>query len=119
MLPKSTKQYLRRLIEIKAVQINTENGFRLAMHDKNPNAPLSPFYFMLRTPENKGGPLQPADVRIIAHELANAAELKGISYDAVSSIPRAGVSFAKAIADEKESLILPQKTFPEESGHAG
>ena len=98
MLLKSTQDFLRELHRIGAFKVDTEKGFRLALHDKNQTAPLSPFYINLRTPKNKGGSLQPSHVETIAHELINAAAKSHLKYDAVAGIPKAGTPFAKAIA---------------------
>lgn len=110
MLLKSTQQFLRRLHAIKAVQVDAQKGFRLALHDKNPNAPLSPFYFTFRTPDHKDGPLQPEDVTTIASALMHAAASKRLKYTAVSGIPRAGTPFAKSITTQtKIPYVLLKK----------
>lgn len=102
MLSKRSKDFLRELHRIGAVKIDTQHGFKLALHRTNPHAPLSPFYINLRTPENKDGPLQPQHVETIAADLAAAASGQRLKYDAVAGIPRAGTPFAHALARPKE-----------------
>ncbi|HEY4501266.1 MAG TPA: hypothetical protein VJI70_03330 [Candidatus Paceibacterota bacterium] len=82
-----------------------ERGFKLKLHEKNPDAPLSPFYLNLRTQDNpKPGPLTPQVVeqaaRCMQGILGNVR-----SFDAVVGVPRAGDPFAKAFA------ILADKPF--------
>jgi orotate phosphoribosyltransferase len=76
---------------------------------------------MLRTPENKGGPLTPEVVDQIGamfYEMACAAELE---YDCVVGIPRAGDPFADAFAkaaaeDGREVTVLRMGKVEDESG---
>ena len=105
MLLKSTQNYLTKLFNQGAVKVDTVGGFKLALHDKHPTAPLSPFYISLRTPENKRGTLQPEDVDTIAHELVNAAAKKRITYDGVVGIPRAGTPLADAIVRHSHGKV--------------
>lgn len=76
-------------------------GFKLELHDKNPNAPLSPFYLNLRTPDHptKPGPLTPEIIMDIATNLYNLSIEKGLEYDCVAGIPQAGTPIAKAFAE--------------------
>ena len=97
MLLASTQKFLKELHRIGAVKVDAKKGFRLALHDKNPDAPLSPFYINLRTPDNKDGPLQTAHVESIATELMSAAKRHHIDYDAVAGIPNAGTPLALAV----------------------
>lgn len=90
-----------RLHAIGAFKVDTEKGFRLALHDKQPDAPRSPFYFNLRTDKNpKPGPLTDIDVAMIGSSIANAVRRYGVDFDAVAGIPNAGTPFAKAAFDE-------------------
>ena len=108
MLLKSTQKFLRELYRIGAVKVDAQNGFRLALHDKDPSAPLSPFYINLRMPENKDGPLQPQHVESIATELMSLAARRHIDYDAIAGIPRAGTPFARRM------VAISGKTEPKE-----
>lgn len=90
------KHILKRLMELGAIRIDTRpgGGFRVKIHETQPDAPLSPIYISLRTPENKGGTLTP-DV------LADMAEVmwmraSGTYFDGVVGLPHAGDPIAKA-----------------------
>ena len=107
MLLRSTQNFLLELFKIGAVKVDTEKGFRLALHDKNPSAPLSPLYVNLRTPENKNGPLQREHVETIAHQLIDVAAHNHINYDGVTGVPRAGTPFAKAISQVSSAKEIP------------
>jgi orotate phosphoribosyltransferase len=98
MILPATRAFLRRQFKIGVVKIDTKVGFRMALHDKQPQAPLSPIYLSYRTPNNKNGPLTADDVETIARALLIAAGDKRIRFDAVAGIPRAGTPFAKVIA---------------------
>lgn len=76
----------------------TERGFPLKLHEKNSEAPLSPFYLNLRTPDNpKPGPLTTEVVeqaaRCMQGILANVRP-----FDALAGVPRAGEPFAETLA---------------------
>lgn len=91
-------------------------GFRLKLHEKNPDAPLSPFYLNLRTPDNpKPGPLTPELVRESAQHLwALATEQRAHDVHCVAGVPRAGDPFARALS---ERVGIPLLTLrKEESG---
>ena len=88
---------LCRLFVRGAVKIDTEVGFTLHLHQSNPDAPLSPVYFNLRVPENKGGPLNQMDVREIAEFFYAYLISHNIEYDAICPVPNAGDPFAKAL----------------------
>ena len=105
MLLKSTQQFLKELHRIGAVKVDTEHGFKLALHDKNPTAPLSPIYVSLRTPKNpKPGPLLPEHVMTIATEMERVVEKAHWKFDCVAGIPRAGVPFAESFAQVRAQL---------------
>ena len=110
MYSKNTQNFLKTLFDIGAIKIDTEGGFRLALHDKNPSAPLSPIYVNLRTKDNpKPGPLLADHVVTIASEMERVAEKAGIHFDGVAGIPRAGVPFAKAFCDIRKKLQKPTR----------
>ena len=90
---------LSRLMEIGAVKIDTSpgGGFTLKIHETQPNAPKSPFYLNLRTPENpKQGPLTQDDVSLIGSVLCKYARSNGLSFDGIVGLPRAGEPIAEA-----------------------
>lgn len=75
-----------------------ERGFKMKLHDKNPEAPLSPVYLMLRTPDNpKAGPLTPEIVELAAHCMAQTLSYHAVDFDVIAGIPRAGEPFAAAL----------------------
>ncbi len=76
----------------------TERGFMLKLHEKNPNAPLSPFYLNLRTADNKDGPLTSEIVNLAATCMHMLTIRDGPAFDAVAGVPRAGEPFAEALA---------------------
>lgn len=91
-------------------------GFRLKLHEKNPEAPLSPFYLNLRTPNNpKPGPLTPELVRESTQHLwALATEQHVHNVHCVAGVPRAGDPLARALS---ERVGIPFLTLrKEESG---
>lgn len=72
-------------------------GYRLKLHERYPDAPLSPFYLNLRTPRNpKPGPLTPPLVHMIGMCLFAEAKRLTLRYDHVAGIPHAGDPFAEA-----------------------
>lgn len=75
-------------------------GFRLKLHEKNPDAPLSPFYLNLRTKENpKPGPLTPELVDVIGRELWSLARDQRVQQaDRVAGVPNAGDPLAAALS---------------------
>jgi len=83
-----------------------ERGFKLKLHEKNPNAPLSPFYLNLRTADNKDGPLTPAIVDLAATCMHMMVVEKGLDFDAVVGVPRAGDPFAKALAGFMDKPLI-------------
>lgn len=84
------------ILQVGAVKFGE---FRLKLHEKNPDAPLSPFFFNLRTPDNpKPGPLDEQCVYFIAMLFYQMAKELGIEYDRICGVPRAGEPFAREFA---------------------
>ena len=75
-----------------------ERGFKLKLHETNPDAPLSPFYLNLRTANNKNGPLTQEVVDQAASCMQMMVANEGSEFDAVAGFPRAGDPFAKSLA---------------------
>lgn len=76
-----------------------ERGFRLKLHEKNPNASLSPIFLNLRTPDNpKPGPLTPEIVKIAAQCMRSLEYMHELHHNVVAGIPRAGDPFAAAFS---------------------
>lgn len=80
------------LFDVGAVQFG---AFRLKLHEKQPDAPLSPIYLNLRTPDNKDGTLTPEILQQIAEVVMMRAVL--IDFDLVAGIPNAGTPIAEAL----------------------
>lgn len=82
-------------------------GFRLNLHEKIPDAPLSPFYLNLRTPDNpKPGPLTPELVSDIGRLMWDTARRQDFRYSHVAGVPRAGDPLAKSVADFSKGTWL-------------
>lgn len=97
-------------------------GFRLKLHERQPDAPLSPVYLNLRVPENpKPGPLTPEAVELSGRVLYRRATANLLGYDYVVGVPRAGEPLAQAFqraaeCDSREVAIL---TLVKEDGDKG
>ena len=71
-------------------------AFRLKLHEKNPDAPLSPIYITLRRPPD--GPLTDEDIEAIGQELYALVTKKKVLFDFVAGIPRAGEPIAEVVS---------------------
>lgn len=73
--------------------------FRLKLHEKFPNAPLSPIFLNLRTPDNpKPGTLTADDVvRATWLMYAYVENNEKVYFDFVAGIPNAGTPFAQSM----------------------
>jgi orotate phosphoribosyltransferase len=80
-------------------------AFKLKLHEKNPEAPLSPIYLNLRVPGN-GGPLSPENVQTISYALYDLIEREKIGFDLIAGIPRAGEPFAEVISEISGKPLL-------------
>jgi uridine monophosphate synthetase len=86
----------KRLFELGAVKFG---AFKLKLHEKNPDAPLSPIYLNLRTPDNpKAGPLTPDEVQACSAAMVELLLARNLSFEAVAGVPRAGDPFANSLA---------------------
>lgn len=73
-------------------------AFKLKLHEKNPDAPLSPFFLNLRSGDNpKPGPLASVDFDLIARALWEKTTEEGLSFQAIVGIPNAGDPIIEAI----------------------
>lgn len=78
-----------------------ERGFLFKRHEKKPDAPLAPFKFNLRTPDHPDkGPLTPEVVDLGAYCMRLLARTRGLEYDGVAGVPRAGDAFAKSFSSQ-------------------
>jgi len=93
----------RKLFEIGAFLDKSRSpegkGFKLKLHEKNSDAPLSPYYLNFRTPDHptKSGPLTPEVIKEIGAVLYHRS--LGLAYNQVAGIPRAGDPLAEAFFD--------------------
>ncbi|MCL5435786.1 MAG: hypothetical protein M1275_01775 [Patescibacteria group bacterium] len=72
-------------------------GFRLKLHEQHPDAPLSPVYLNLRTPDNpKPGPLTREILAQIGQLMLDWIDEAGPSYNLVAGVPNAGDPFTDA-----------------------
>lgn len=78
-----------------------KKGFKLKLHEENPEEPLSPFFLNLRTPDHpkKPGPLNPEIIRKIGLGLYQKALEKNLIYDCVAGVPVAGNPLAMVFAE--------------------
>lgn len=124
MLDSDVRDVLRTLYNCGAIGIDTKKGFELKVHRTDPNQPLSPIYFNLRTADNpKPGPLTWDIVSKIGKLLFEKSEsLTGNKYDSICGIPNAGTPFAQAFAQYfyhkygKFPPIIQLKKLPNDCG---
>lgn len=93
-LTETQEQLANKLFDLGAIKFG---AFKLKLHEKNPDVPLSPIYLTLRTPEN-GGSLTPGVVEMISQELLAVAKMVSVEFDLVVGIPRAGEPFAEVVS---------------------
>lgn len=79
-------------------------AFKLKLHETKPDAPLSPIYFNLRTPDNpKPGPLTPEILDMVGESFSGLANVYDVDHDTVvAGIPNAGDPLAVAYAKNLE-----------------
>ncbi|MBI4092513.1 MAG: hypothetical protein HY420_01165, partial [Candidatus Kerfeldbacteria bacterium] len=99
----------RRLFEVGAVKFG---AFKLKMHETNPDAPLSPIYFNLRTSDNpKPGPLGPEELDMISGALAqyitDHEPSHQVTFDGLSPVPNAGDPLVEAICRKLPGGLVP------------
>lgn len=84
------------LFEKGAIQFG---AFKLKLHEKNPDAPLSPIYLNLRTPDHptKPGPLDEKTLELIGACLHKKILQQGLIFSAITGIPRAGEALVEGL----------------------
>jgi orotate phosphoribosyltransferase len=104
-----------KLWDIGAVKIESTadgGGFTLKLHETQPDAPKSPIFFNIRTPDNpKPGPLDEEALALIGAAMAQEVRDGNISgFDRIAPIPNAGdplaVALHAALDDDRELLWL-------------
>lgn len=88
-----SEQLADRLFERGAIKFG---AFKLKLHEKKPDAPLSPIYITLRKPPD--GPLTDEDIEAIGQELFAIVQKRKILFDLVAGIPRAGEPLAEVVS---------------------
>ena len=88
-----------RIFATGSCKIDIKNGFKIAYHDEQPEAPRSPFYLNLRRTGVKEGTLEPSDIATISQSMLLLGTQAGLfqSGRAVCSIPAAGDPYLDAI----------------------
>jgi len=95
--------------------------FKLKLHEKHPDAPLSPIYLNLRTADHptKPGPLTPSVIALVGRMFYETAGELNLDYSCVVGVPLAGDPFARAFSEapsgQAVSLLHLEKT--EGDGH--
>jgi uridine monophosphate synthetase len=106
--------YVRRcraldLFDAKAVLFG---AFKLAIHEQEPNRPLSPIFFNLRTADNlkngQPGPLTPTLVSEIGLTLWSEACQRELEFDWICGLPKAGEPFAAAMSERFDRTNRPK-----------
>lgn len=108
------EQLARRLFELGAIQIDTQKGFELKLHEQHPEAPMSPFYMNLRALGHKDGQLGSGEFEMIAQTLFEEASQKGFFFREpviLAGIPDAG----EPIVDALEKVLTQEWGVPTES----
>lgn len=89
-------KFALRLFELEAIEFGEQ---KLKLHEKDPDAPLSPFFLNLRSERNpKPGPLTPKDFYNAADLMFRMVSRQDVVlwYTHVAGIPNAGTPFAEA-----------------------
>ncbi len=84
------------LFEVGAVKFG---DFRIKLHEKHPDAPLSPYFFNLRTPDNpKPGPLgRDQLIQIGSAFFLDLILGRNLPHDVICGIPNAGDPLARGL----------------------
>lgn len=93
---KAQERLAERLFDEGAIKFGS---FKLKLHEKNPDAPLSPIFINLRTEDNPGkkGPLSSDLVSNIGRSLYSLTIGRHTDYKGVAGIPYAGDPFAQVM----------------------
>lgn len=104
----------------KAIVRGRERGFILKLHEKDPDAPLSPFYLNLRTPP--AGRLSENTVNCASLALLWKTMVAGLDFQYIVGLPQAGEPFAlhfpltrDPLKAEVSLLHLHKKNMPDGS----
>jgi orotate phosphoribosyltransferase len=99
------------LFDVGAIKFG---AFKVKLHETQPDAPLSPIYLNLRTPDNpKPGPLTPEILDQAARLMIDAA---GVFPAHIAGVPHAGDPFADAFVRVAGDRVTVLRMGKEESG---
>ena len=109
---------LDALFNVGAVELTGYH--KLKLHETNPDAPLSPIFMNLRTPDNpKPGPLTPEIVEMVAKIFYDYVMASKIRFELVVPIPNAADPFVEAFCKmlpDKERRLLKLTKVVEKDG---
>ncbi|PIQ70121.1 hypothetical protein COV89_02105 [Candidatus Shapirobacteria bacterium CG11_big_fil_rev_8_21_14_0_20_40_12] len=93
VLSKSQKELALSLFDAGVIKFDFEKGWRLKLHETNPDAPLSPFYIDLRKLQSH--------LEVKSKAVLTIVDLtKEVKYDYIAGIPLAAVALASSLADK-------------------
>ncbi len=106
MLSRISQEVARMLYNRGAFKLG---AFELKLHEKNPDAPLSPFFVSIRNKDNptKPGNFQDSDYNLIAKCLLSIIRDNKLEFDTIVGIPRAGDPIVDAMQRMINSVSLP------------
>ncbi len=111
---RSLESLASALFHVKALQFG---AFKLKLHETQPQAPLSPIYFNLRTPDNpKAGPLGADEVRQVAGALIMMIASDQIVFEGIAGIPNAGLPFVAGMQEIANGTLQVVKLQKKEEG---
>jgi uridine monophosphate synthetase len=93
MMTKTQKELADRIFDLGAIKFG---AFKLKLHERYPDAPLSPIYITLRKPPD--GPLTDEAIEAIGQELFAVTKQAVVEFDLVAGIPRAGEPIAEVVS---------------------
>lgn len=94
-MPTQLERLALLLFDLNAVRFGS---FRLKLHETKPDAPLSPIFLNLRTPDNpKPGPLDARAVDLVGEVLYATHCAARLEYIHLAGVPRAGDPFVDAL----------------------
>jgi len=94
----------RGAVKFAGVAGAPQEGFKLKLHEKEPDAPLSPIYLNIRGVGHKDGTLLPEDFDLIAALLGNLIDAFCREYEYLAGIPVAGEPIADALMRKYSSM---------------
>lgn len=120
------QEFLVHLYRSGTVQIAEEGepGFRFKLHEKNPEAPLSPIKIHLCTPDIRSeGRLTAEDVQQIGRFFAAFVTDEGFDVRAIAGLPNAGDPLARALRDamrpQEVALLKLEKVVTDQGRRIG